>query len=105
MKTEACFTGIISLHLLNLQGMPSEESEFGILHLHLQPLEMKRVGVVFTPADYGKVTSLILIRWVCPCHGAYFFLSDSSVQVSFSQEYIISLFFIYKYLFISEREI
>ncbi|GAB5570441.1 transmembrane protein 131-like isoform X1 [Prionailurus iriomotensis] len=44
------------------QGMPSEESEFGILHLHLQPLEMKRVGVVFTPADYGKVTSLILIR-------------------------------------------
>uniref|UniRef100_A0A8C0JNG9 Transmembrane protein 131-like n=1 Tax=Canis lupus dingo TaxID=286419 RepID=A0A8C0JNG9_CANLU len=44
------------------RGMQSEESKFGILHLHLQPLEMKRVGVVFTPADYGKVTSLILIR-------------------------------------------
>uniref|UniRef100_A0A2K6C1Q7 Transmembrane protein 131-like n=1 Tax=Macaca nemestrina TaxID=9545 RepID=A0A2K6C1Q7_MACNE len=43
-------------------GMHSEESRFGILHLHLQPLEMKRVGVVFTPTDYGKVTSLILIR-------------------------------------------
>ncbi|KAM9677304.1 transmembrane protein 131-like isoform 5-T5 [Trichechus inunguis] len=44
------------------QGVNSEESRFGILHLHLQPLEMRRVGVVFTPADYGKVTSLILIR-------------------------------------------
>ncbi|KAM4834311.1 transmembrane protein 131-like isoform 2-T2 [Thomomys bottae] len=44
------------------QGMQSEESRFGTLHLHLQPLEIKRVGVVFTPADYGKVTSLILIR-------------------------------------------
>uniref|UniRef100_A0A8C2RBR5 Transmembrane protein 131-like n=1 Tax=Capra hircus TaxID=9925 RepID=A0A8C2RBR5_CAPHI len=43
-------------------GVPSEESRFGILHLHLQPLERKRVGVVFTPADYGKVSSLILIR-------------------------------------------
>eukprot|EP00071_Canis_lupus_P025676 XP_022259233.1 transmembrane protein 131-like isoform X3 [Canis lupus familiaris] len=48
--------------LRNSVGMQSEESKFGILHLHLQPLEMKRVGVVFTPADYGKVTSLILIR-------------------------------------------
>uniref|UniRef100_A0A8C2RAV3 Transmembrane protein 131-like n=1 Tax=Capra hircus TaxID=9925 RepID=A0A8C2RAV3_CAPHI len=46
----------------NFQGVPSEESRFGILHLHLQPLERKRVGVVFTPADYGKVSSLILIR-------------------------------------------
>ncbi|XP_059231061.1 transmembrane protein 131-like isoform X2 [Mustela nigripes] len=44
------------------RGMHSEESRAGILHLHLQPLEMKRVGVVFMPADYGKVTSLILIR-------------------------------------------
>ncbi|XP_037686785.1 transmembrane protein 131-like isoform X2 [Choloepus didactylus] len=44
------------------QGMHSEESRFGILHLHLQPLEMKRVGVVFTPTDFGKVASLILIR-------------------------------------------
>ncbi|XP_012922681.1 transmembrane protein 131-like isoform X2 [Heterocephalus glaber] len=44
------------------RGMHSEESRFGTLHLDLQPLEMKRVGVVFTPVDYGKVTSLILIR-------------------------------------------
>ncbi|XP_057583250.1 transmembrane protein 131-like isoform X2 [Hippopotamus amphibius kiboko] len=44
------------------QGVRSEESRFGVLHLHLQPLERKRVGVVFTPADYGKVTSLILMR-------------------------------------------
>ncbi|XP_066136574.1 transmembrane protein 131-like isoform X1 [Saccopteryx bilineata] len=43
-------------------GVHSEESRFGSLHFHLQPLEMKRAGVVFTPADYGKVTSLILIR-------------------------------------------
>ncbi|XP_058136389.1 transmembrane protein 131-like isoform X2 [Dasypus novemcinctus] len=43
-------------------GIHSEESRFGILHLNLQSLEMKRVGVVFTPADSGKVTSLILIR-------------------------------------------
>uniref|UniRef100_A0A9L0TS23 Transmembrane protein 131-like n=1 Tax=Equus caballus TaxID=9796 RepID=A0A9L0TS23_HORSE len=48
--------------LRNSVGMHSEESRFGILHLHLQPLEMKRIGVIFTPADYGKVTSLILIR-------------------------------------------
>ncbi|XP_021051555.1 transmembrane protein 131-like isoform X1 [Mus pahari] len=44
------------------QGEPSEESSLGALHVHLQPLETRRVGVVFTPADYGKVTSLILIR-------------------------------------------
>ncbi|XP_005400982.2 PREDICTED: transmembrane protein 131-like, partial [Chinchilla lanigera] len=44
------------------RGMHSEESGFATLHLDLQPLEMKRVGVVFTPVDYGKVTSLILIR-------------------------------------------
>ncbi|XP_063116934.1 transmembrane protein 131-like isoform X2 [Cavia porcellus] len=44
------------------RGMHSEESRLATLHLNLQPLEMKRVGVVFTPVDYGKVTSLILIR-------------------------------------------
>ncbi|XP_028645294.1 transmembrane protein 131-like isoform X2 [Grammomys surdaster] len=44
------------------QGEPSEESSFGALQVHLQPLETRRVGVVFTPADYGKVSSLILIR-------------------------------------------
>nr|XP_051675898.1 transmembrane protein 131-like isoform X7 [Oryctolagus cuniculus] len=44
------------------RGGHPEESSSGILHLHLQPLEVRRVGVVFTPADYGKVASLILIR-------------------------------------------
>ncbi|XP_037024016.2 transmembrane protein 131-like isoform X1 [Artibeus jamaicensis] len=44
------------------RGTHAEESRFGSLHFRLQPLEVKRVGVVFTPADYGKVTSLILIR-------------------------------------------
>ncbi|XP_062992321.1 transmembrane protein 131-like isoform X4 [Elgaria multicarinata webbii] len=32
------------------------------LNLKLQPLEAKRVGVVFTPLDYKRVTSLILVR-------------------------------------------
>ncbi|XP_036279251.1 transmembrane protein 131-like isoform X3 [Pipistrellus kuhlii] len=44
------------------RGVHSEGSRSGSLHLHLQPLATKRVGVIFTPADYGKVTSLILIR-------------------------------------------
>lgn len=48
--------------LCDLQGEPSEESSLGALHVHLQPFDMRKVGVVFTPADYGKVTSLILIR-------------------------------------------
>ncbi|ELW64781.1 Transmembrane protein 131-like protein [Tupaia chinensis] len=43
-------------------GVHSQESRLGALHLRLKPLEQKRVGVVFTPADYGRVTSLILIR-------------------------------------------
>ncbi|XP_067407970.1 transmembrane protein 131-like isoform X2 [Emydura macquarii macquarii] len=33
-----------------------------VLQLHLQPLETRRVGVVFTPVDYERVSSLILIR-------------------------------------------
>uniref|UniRef100_A0A8D0HE92 Transmembrane 131 like n=1 Tax=Sphenodon punctatus TaxID=8508 RepID=A0A8D0HE92_SPHPU len=37
---------------------PSSE----VLQLHLQPLETRRVGVVFTPVDYKRVASLILIR-------------------------------------------
>ncbi|KAM8968914.1 transmembrane protein 131-like isoform X2 [Sarcophilus harrisii] len=37
-------------------------SQSEILRLHLQPLERRRVGVVFTPVDYRKVTSIILIR-------------------------------------------
>ncbi|XP_048365082.1 transmembrane protein 131-like isoform X2 [Sphaerodactylus townsendi] len=37
-------------------------SSFEKLHLKLQPLEMRRIGVVFTPTDYRRVTSLILVR-------------------------------------------
>ncbi|XP_042324327.1 transmembrane protein 131-like isoform X5 [Sceloporus undulatus] len=33
-----------------------------MLNLKLQPLEAKRVGVVFTPLDYKRVTSVILVR-------------------------------------------
>ncbi|XP_023579437.1 transmembrane protein 131-like [Octodon degus] len=44
------------------RGRHAEEARVATLHLDLQPLEMRRVGVVFTPVDYGKVTSLILIR-------------------------------------------
>lgn len=57
-----CWFEVVNVVLCDLQGEPSEESSFDALHLHLQPLEMRRVGVVFTPVDYGKVTSLILIR-------------------------------------------
>ncbi|XP_029466074.1 transmembrane protein 131-like isoform X2 [Rhinatrema bivittatum] len=38
------------------------ESSLEVLQLQLQPWESRRVGVLFTPADYKKVTSLILIR-------------------------------------------
>nr|XP_056711693.1 transmembrane protein 131-like [Euleptes europaea] len=37
-------------------------SSFERLHLKLQPSETRRVGVVFTPTDYRRVTSLILVR-------------------------------------------
>ncbi|XP_008940948.1 PREDICTED: transmembrane protein 131-like [Merops nubicus] len=33
-----------------------------LLWLNLQPLETRRVGVIFTPIDYKRVASLILIR-------------------------------------------
>ncbi|XP_020637024.3 transmembrane protein 131-like isoform X1 [Pogona vitticeps] len=38
------------------------KSSSEVLHLELQPLETKRIGVVFTPLDYKRVTSLILVR-------------------------------------------
>ncbi|XP_029114931.1 transmembrane protein 131-like [Scleropages formosus] len=34
----------------------------GVVHLLLQPLETKEVGLVFTPMEHKSVTSLILIR-------------------------------------------
>ncbi|XP_070613937.1 transmembrane protein 131-like isoform X3 [Erythrolamprus reginae] len=44
------------------EGHDYHRSSSEMLHLKLNPLEMKRVGVVFTPLDYRKVTSLILVR-------------------------------------------
>lgn len=37
-------------------------SSFERLHLKLLPLETRKIGVVFTPTDYRRVTSLILVR-------------------------------------------
>ncbi|XP_055000803.1 transmembrane protein 131-like [Sorex araneus] len=44
------------------QGHRSEGPGAASLLLQLQPLETRRVGVVFTPADYGRVVSLLLLR-------------------------------------------
>lgn len=54
---------------MTLQGELEEghnylRSSAEMLHLKLQPLETKQVGVVFTPIDYKRVTSLILVRYV-----------------------------------------
>uniref|UniRef100_A0A8B9P7D5 Transmembrane 131 like n=1 Tax=Apteryx owenii TaxID=8824 RepID=A0A8B9P7D5_APTOW len=55
---------------INVKAINFTTSEFRLmdecfhrlLQLHLQPLETRRVGVVFTPVDYRRVASLILIR-------------------------------------------
>ncbi|XP_063314608.1 transmembrane protein 131-like [Pelobates fuscus] len=39
-----------------------KECTFEVLELQLEPWESRRVGIVFTPLDYKKVTSLIVIR-------------------------------------------
>ncbi|KAG8453991.1 hypothetical protein GDO86_000566 [Hymenochirus boettgeri] len=39
-----------------------DESSVEILELQLLPWENRRVGVIFTPLDYRKVTSLIVVR-------------------------------------------
>ncbi|XP_075786198.1 transmembrane protein 131-like isoform X5 [Pelodiscus sinensis] len=44
------------------EGLTNMKSSLEVLQLHLQPLETRRIGVVFTPVDYKRVTSLILIR-------------------------------------------
>ncbi|XP_038610943.1 transmembrane protein 131-like isoform X1 [Tachyglossus aculeatus] len=44
------------------ENLAPVKSRFEVLHFHLRPLESRRVGVIFTPVDYRKVTSLILIR-------------------------------------------
>uniref|UniRef100_A0A8D2J4P7 Transmembrane 131 like n=1 Tax=Varanus komodoensis TaxID=61221 RepID=A0A8D2J4P7_VARKO len=51
-----------SINLTTTEFRLTEEYASGVLHLKLQPLEAKRVGVVFTPLDYKRVASLILIR-------------------------------------------
>ncbi|XP_053110928.1 transmembrane protein 131-like isoform X2 [Hemicordylus capensis] len=49
-------------HRDELQDQDYIRSSSEMIHLKLQPLESKRVGVVFTPIDFKKVTSLILVR-------------------------------------------
>ncbi|XP_024054018.1 transmembrane protein 131-like isoform X5 [Terrapene carolina triunguis] len=44
------------------EDLTNMKSSSEVLQLHLQPLETRRIGVVFTPVDYKRVTSLILIR-------------------------------------------
>ncbi|KAM7168622.1 transmembrane protein 131-like isoform 2-T2 [Macrochelys suwanniensis] len=44
------------------EDLTKTKSSSEVLQLHLQPLETRRVGVVFTPVDYKRVASLILIR-------------------------------------------
>ncbi|XP_075469237.1 transmembrane protein 131-like isoform X6 [Ascaphus truei] len=39
-----------------------DDCSLEVLHLQLLPWESRRVGVTFTPLDYRKVTSLIVIR-------------------------------------------
>uniref|UniRef100_A0A8D0FSZ7 Transmembrane 131 like n=1 Tax=Strix occidentalis caurina TaxID=311401 RepID=A0A8D0FSZ7_STROC len=39
-----------------------DECSHRLLWLSLQPLETRKVGVIFTPVDYKRVTSIILIR-------------------------------------------
>ncbi|XP_061440550.1 transmembrane protein 131-like isoform X8 [Rhineura floridana] len=44
------------------EGHDYIRSSSEMLYLKLQPLETKRIGVVFTPIDYKRVNSLILVR-------------------------------------------
>ncbi|XP_039396254.1 transmembrane protein 131-like isoform X5 [Mauremys reevesii] len=44
------------------EDLTNMKSSSEMLQLHLQPLETRRIGVVFTPVDYRRVASLILIR-------------------------------------------
>ncbi|NXY44287.1 T131L protein, partial [Ceuthmochares aereus] len=44
------------------EDLTNEKCSSELLWLSLQPLETRKVGVIFTPVDYKRVTSLILIR-------------------------------------------
>uniref|UniRef100_A0A8C3IQB9 Transmembrane protein 131-like n=1 Tax=Chrysemys picta bellii TaxID=8478 RepID=A0A8C3IQB9_CHRPI len=48
--------------LMEEYDLTNMKSSSEVLQLHLQPLETRRIGVVFTPVDYKRVASLILIR-------------------------------------------
>uniref|UniRef100_A0A8C3J9V4 Transmembrane 131 like n=1 Tax=Calidris pygmaea TaxID=425635 RepID=A0A8C3J9V4_9CHAR len=57
----------VTLQLLPLSYYPDPQKYIfkcssELLWLSLQPLETRKVGVIFTPVDYKRVTSLILIR-------------------------------------------
>ncbi|KFO70385.1 Transmembrane protein 131-like, partial [Cuculus canorus] len=44
------------------EDLTNEKCSSELLWLSLQPLETRKVGVIFTPVDYKRVASLILIR-------------------------------------------
>uniref|UniRef100_A0A8B9Z7C9 Transmembrane 131 like n=1 Tax=Buteo japonicus TaxID=224669 RepID=A0A8B9Z7C9_9AVES len=56
----------VTLQLLPLSHYPDPQMcifcSSELLWLSLQPLETRKVGVIFTPVDYKRVASLILIR-------------------------------------------
>uniref|UniRef100_A0A8D0FXR7 Transmembrane protein 131-like n=1 Tax=Strix occidentalis caurina TaxID=311401 RepID=A0A8D0FXR7_STROC len=57
----------VTLQLLPLSYYPDPQEcifkcSSELLWLSLQPLETRKVGVIFTPVDYKRVTSIILIR-------------------------------------------
>lgn len=44
------------------EDLLSKKCSSELLRLNLQPLETREVGVIFTPVDYKRVASIILIR-------------------------------------------
>ncbi|XP_065592357.1 transmembrane protein 131-like isoform X1 [Cyrtonyx montezumae] len=44
------------------EDLISKKCSYELLRLNLQPLETRKVGVIFTPVDYKRVASVILIR-------------------------------------------
>ncbi|XP_042726656.1 transmembrane protein 131-like isoform X2 [Lagopus leucura] len=44
------------------EDLISKKHSSELLQLNLQPLETRKVGVIFTPVDYKRVASIILIR-------------------------------------------
>ncbi|OXB79372.1 UNVERIFIED_CONTAM: hypothetical protein H355_008177 [Colinus virginianus] len=44
------------------EDLISKKCSYDLLRLNLQPLETRKIGVIFTPVDYKRVASVILIR-------------------------------------------